>query len=231
MKVYLIRHAESVGNIRGSLTSTTDFALTEKGRLQAKRLGESLQKELMGKRIAAYCSPLLRAKQTLGEILSCVEAVPLHITETPDLKEMDLGKLEGIPFDEQLIRYPHIDLGAGLSVLSAPDGECYADVKGRVRQFCDIHIAKNNADCILVASHGITLRVLTNVLLQRPDKDVDRLNWFENTAVTVLDLDRKEQAFTVEKLMDHSHLRELSTPNFKSWGIFADPGAYLSING
>ena len=68
MKLYLIRHAESVGNINGNLTATTDFELTDKGVKQAKRLGEALKKELAGKTVQAYCSPLSRAKQTMNEI-------------------------------------------------------------------------------------------------------------------------------------------------------------------
>lgn len=227
MRIYLIRHAESEGNISGSLTSTTDFVLTVKGIRQAQRLGQHLRIELSGKSISAYCSPLMRAKQTMQNILSCIDPQDVTLTETSDLKEMDLGILEGMPFDEQSLRYPQVDMENRLSTFEAPEGECYQDVKQRVERFCSMHIAHSDAEYILIVSHGITLRVLTNVLLQRPDEDINCLNWFENTAQTVLVSDGSSQSFRVEKLNDYSHLKELATPNYKDWGLFADTGAYL----
>ena len=35
LRLYLIRHAESYGNIKGKIISTTDFELTEKGIMQS----------------------------------------------------------------------------------------------------------------------------------------------------------------------------------------------------
>lgn len=229
MKVYLIRHAESIGNIKGSLTSTTDFELTEKGKQQAQRAGNILCKELKGERVAAYCSPLLRAKQTLEEILRCIGQDNIEITETSDLKEMDLGILEGMPFDEQTEKYPDIDLGRRLSLLHAPEGESYQDIKNRVQRFLDNYSRQFfEKEDILIVSHGITLRVLTNLLLKRPDEDVNLLNWMENTARTVLVYDKEKCGFAVDRINDYSHLQELETANYKEWGIFEEVDAYLS---
>ena len=227
MKIYLVRHAESVGNLKGSLISTTDFGLTEKGKKQSQRLGEFLNEELKAKKLTTYCSPLLRAKQTLQEMLSCIDACDVTVTEIPELKEMDLGILEGMPFDEQVIRYPDINLGNGLSHLSAPDGECYRDIKRRTEQFYNTHIDGSEDENIVIVSHGITLRVLVNTILQRPDEDVNCLNWFENTAQTVITYDKEKGRFDLDKLNDYLHLKELVTANYKDWGFFAAKDAYL----
>jgi len=228
MKMYLMRHAESVGNIKGSLTSTTDFELTSKGKLQAQRAGRILCEELKGKRLTAYCSSLLRARQTLEEVLWCIGNRNVKITQTDDLKEMDLGILEGMAFDEQLKKYPDIDLGKRLSFLHAPEGECYQDVKKRAKRFLDNYCGRfYEEDNILIVSHGITLRVLTNLLLNRPDEDVNDLNWMENTALTVLDYCEEKGAFSVVRLNDYTHLQELKTNNYGEWGLFAEPDAYL----
>lgn len=228
MKIYLIRHGESVGNTKGNLTSTTDFELTPKGKEQALRLGNVLREELKRKRVAAYCSSLLRARQTLENILSCIGEDTIEITESSDLKEMDLGILEGMEFDEQSRQYPDIDLGRRLSLLHAPDGECYQDIKNRVQRFLDNYLERfYEEENILIVSHGITLRVLTNLLLQRPDEDVNLLNWMENTAQTVLTYDKETGVFRVERLNDYAHLRELNTKSYKEWGLFAEPDAYL----
>jgi len=227
MKIYLVRHAESVGNLKGSLISTTDFGLTEKGKKQSQRLGEFLNEELKAKKLITYCSPLLRAKQTLQEMLSCIDACDVTVTEIPELKEMDLGILEGMPFDEQVIRYPDINIGNGLSHFSAPGGECYRDIKRRIEQFYNTHIDGSDDENIVIVSHGITLRVLVNTILQRPDEDVNCLNWFENTAQTVITYDKEKGRFDLDKLNDYSHLKELVTANYKDWGFFAAKDAYL----
>ena len=96
MKLYLIRHAESYGNIKGKIISTTDFELTEKGISQSQRIGQKICLELKQAPISAYCSPLARARQTLVEILRSTSQENIPFTETPFLKEMDLGLLEGM---------------------------------------------------------------------------------------------------------------------------------------
>ena len=99
MNLYLIRHAESYGNIKGKIISTTDFELTEKGIMQSQRIGQRLCRELKEKQIAAYCSSLARARQTLSEILRCAGREDVSITESSCLKEMDLGYLEGMSWE------------------------------------------------------------------------------------------------------------------------------------
>ena len=220
MKIYLVRHAESVGNLKGSLVSTTDFGLTEKGKKQSQRLGEFLNEELKAKKLTTYCSPLLRAKQTLQEMLSCIDACDVTVTEIPELKEMDLGILEGMPFDEQVIRYPDINIGNGLSHLSAPDGECYRDIKRRIEQFYNTHIDGSEDENIVIVSHGITLRVLVNTILQRPDFADFYSSFYAS-------YDKEKGRFDLDKLNDYSHLKELVTANYKDWGFFAAKDAYL----
>lgn len=230
MRVYLIRHGESFGNINGSLTSTTDFELTEKGKEQAVRLGNVIKNEIDGTKTVAYCSPLLRAKQTLEGVLSCMEQKEIPIIECPDLKEMDLGILECVPFSELEEKYPDVDIATGLSFLKAPGGESYAELKLRLQRFwdqCLNDLQAKDVENLLIVSHGITLRALTNQLLKRPDTDVNVLNWMENTAQTVLIYDKDSCMCAIERLNDYSHLKELKTANFEEWGLFAGANAYV----
>lgn len=228
MKIYLIRHGESLGNVSGNLTSTTDFELTERGRQQAQRAGNALREEFEEKAVTAYCSSLLRARQTLEEILWSIGQGDLEFTQTDALKEMDVGILEGMAFEEQARRYPDMDMSRGLSSIQTPEGESYQDIKNRVQRFLDEYLKEfHKEENVLIVSHGITLRVLTNLLLKRPDRDVDCLNWMENTAVTVLDFDKEKGCFLIERLNDYSHLQELGSDNYLQWGIFAKQEAYL----
>lgn len=222
MKLYLIRHAESYGNIKGKIISTTDFELTEKGIAQSQRIGQKICPELKGKPISAYCSPLARSRQTLLEILRCIGQENAEITETSSLKEMDLGLLEGMSWEERRQKYPEVDLDKKLSQLQAPGGESYQEVKKRCKVFVEKYLEKEAEEKnILIVSHGITLRILTNFLLGRPDEDINFLNWMENTAVTEFVSEKESRTYQLARLNDYSHLRELQTPGYEKWGLFA----------
>ncbi len=222
MKLYLIRHAESYGNIKGKIISTTDFELTEKGISQSQRIGQKICLELKQAPISAYCSPLARARQTLVEILRSTSQENIPFTETPFLKEMDLGLLEGMTWEERRKKYPEVDLDKKLSLLKAPCGESYQDVKNRCETFVKEYLEKEtNEKNILIVSHGITLRVLTNFLLNRPDEDINFLNWMENTALTKLIWEKESHTCQLAGLNDYSHLKELQTVGYEKWGLFA----------
>ena len=222
MKLYLIRHAESYGNIKGKIISTTDFELTEKGVFQSQRIGQKICSELKDTPISAYCSSLARARQTLIKILRCIGQENIEITETDLLKEMDLGLLEGMTWEERRQNYPEVDLDKKLSLLQAPCGETYQDVKNRCKMFAEKFL-ETEADekNIIIVSHGITLRILTNCLLNRPDEDINFLNWMENTALTELNLEKESHTYQLVRLNDYSHLRELQTIGYEKWGLFA----------
>jgi len=222
LNLYLIRHAESYGNIGGKIISTTNFELTEKGIAQSQRIGQKICLELKEKPISAYCSSLARTRQTLMEILRCIGQENAEITETDYLKEMDLGLLEGMTWEERRKKYPEIDLDKKLSLLQAPCGESYQDVKNRCKMFAEKYLEKEaDEKNIIIVSHGITLRILTNFLLKRPDEDINFLNWMENTALTELILEKESHTYQLVRLNDYSHLRELQTIGYENWGLFA----------
>ncbi len=166
--------------------------------------------------ISAYCSSLARAKQTLIEILRCIGQENAEITETDFLKEMDLGLLEGMTWEERQQKYPEIDLDKKLSLLQAPYGESYQDVKNRCKTFTEKYLEKETDEKnILIISHGITLRILINFLLKRPDEDINFLNWLENTALTELILEKESHTYQLVRLNDYSHLKELQTIGYE----------------
>ena len=92
---------------------------------------------------------------------------------------MNLGLLEGMSWEERKRKYPEVDLDKKLSLLQAPGGEAYQDVKNRCKMFVEMYLEKEDDEkSIIIVSHGITLRVLTNVLLKRPDEDINFFFFF-----------------------------------------------------
>lgn len=62
MRLYLVRHGESMGNATGDYSTKVHDSLSEKGWLQAHALADRLGRTRFD---AVYCSPLLRALQTV----------------------------------------------------------------------------------------------------------------------------------------------------------------------
>ena len=61
MKIYLVRHGQSEGNVRELWYGSSDLPLTDLGRQQARESGEKLRGVSFA---ACYASPLIRAKDT-----------------------------------------------------------------------------------------------------------------------------------------------------------------------
>lgn len=224
MKIFLIRHAESYSNTQGRVMSSTDLGLTPKGVRQAERAGRYLSGQLSGVRpVYAFCSSLRRTRQTAEVFLRQLPATDVPITETDRLREMNLGRLEGLTWQERDSQYPEISIETGLSEAALPEGESYREIRDRCALFVEEELTGiGDSAAVLVFSHGITLRVLTNVLLGRPDRDVNRLNWMENTAVTEIDYDAASKTGKPVRINDYAHLEELGSKDYPKWGLFSE---------
>jgi 2,3-bisphosphoglycerate-dependent phosphoglycerate mutase len=94
--VTFLRHGESVGNQENRFQGQADFPLTDKGRTQARTLGEYwLAAGVTFDRCIA--SPLLRARET-AEIVSGALSAPLEID--PLWLEMNNGRMAGLRDEE-----------------------------------------------------------------------------------------------------------------------------------
>src|SRR5665647_72198 len=93
MKLYLVRHGQSTGNIGGTLIGQSDHPLTELGEAQARAAAERLAP--FGP-MPVHCSDLPRAVATAEHI---VRARP-RVLPDPRLREMDLGDYEGRSWEE-----------------------------------------------------------------------------------------------------------------------------------
>ena len=92
-KVYFTRHGETVWNVENKICGMTDSPLTEKGRAQARELGEKLRAS--GLRIDEILySPLSRAADTARAI---AEATGIPARCEPRLREQCFGRYEGTP--------------------------------------------------------------------------------------------------------------------------------------
>ena len=92
-KLYFTRHGETVWNVENKICGMTDSPLTERGRQQARELGEAVKASGVHIDEILY-SPLSRAADTA---MAIAEATGLPARCEPRLREQCFGKYEGTP--------------------------------------------------------------------------------------------------------------------------------------
>lgn len=174
-KLILVRHGESEWNAKNLWTGWTDIGLTEKGRRQARLVGEKLEGIIID---FAFTSILMRAKQTLDEIKNIL-GIDVPTTENKALNERDYGIYTGknkweIKKEVGDLEFQKIRRGWDASI---ENGESLKDVYNRTIPYYQAEILpklKEDKNAIVVA-HGNSLRALTKYLENISDEDISKL--------------------------------------------------------
>lgn len=162
MRIILLRHAESLGNVDElAYTRTPDHALplTPRGEVQARKVGQTVR-DLLDEPAAAYVSPYVRAVRTLA-LLDLDDRLERIVPE-PRLREQDWGNLQD-PVEQEVQKRKRHEFGHFFYRLE--HGESGADVDDRVASFLnnlELRIDRDDRhpDTVLVVSHGLTMRLL-----------------------------------------------------------------------
>jgi broad specificity phosphatase PhoE len=144
--IYLVRHGETAWSLSGQHTGLTDVPLTERGKRNARRLGERLAGLAFAK---VFTSPLQRAAHTceLAGFGATAEA-------DPDLVEWNYGKFEGLRTAEIHATHPDWQLFRD----GCPGGESPDQIGARAdRVVSRVRAIKGD---VLIFSSGHILRVL-----------------------------------------------------------------------
>ena len=142
--LYLVRHGETVDNVKQLLQGISQGQLTELGRSQAADLRDSMAKGLRPQPQIILTSDLRRAKETAAIIN---ERLKLSIIETPLLRERDWGELTLHPVSE-----------AKAMKSFPPSVESMKEMKKRAHEFI-CYVEKNYRGLtVLAVSHGLFIR-------------------------------------------------------------------------
>jgi broad specificity phosphatase PhoE len=168
MRLYFVRHGESEANIKHVISNRESlFALTERGREQAKALAERL-KEIPF--TAIFSSPILRARQTAA-VLSGSFHLPYQVTDA--LREYDCGILEEKSDEEswRLHRDFYEDWTLRHNYANKPEGgECFTEIQDRFVPFIESFKHKGD-DNILLIGHGGLFHLMLPLVLSNVDND------------------------------------------------------------
>lgn len=212
-KLILVRHAEAEGNIKRRFQGHIDGDVTENGLRQLECLSRRFSKIPID---VIYSSDLLRAVRTAEAVRGKRE---IEIRKDPLLREINGGDWENVPFDELPIRwqreyenwchYPEYH--------RMPNGESMKDVEVRMVSTIEQIITKHRGKSICVASHGTALKIYVAAQKGLGLAGMNKLGWYDNTAVTMVDIN-EDGIFDFVAEGDISHLpQELSTLAKQTW--------------
>ncbi len=167
----LVRHGQSVWNLKNLFTGWKDPDLTALGIEEAKTGGKALA-DYGIKYDIAFTSALTRAQHTLKIILDEIGQSGLETIRDQALNERDYGDLSGLNKDDARAKWgeEQVHIWRRSYDVPPPGGESLRDTGARVWPYYLTEILPRvlAGQNVLVAAHGNSLRSLVMVL--------DRLN-------------------------------------------------------
>lgn len=160
-----LRHGESEANRSRTFNSRDDDAhpLTETGRRQAEAAAAGAAAERF---VAAYCSPLQRARQTAEIVAARHPGLTLRFDER--LRELYCGELEGRNDDaaERVYLETQDRWAAGALMERMGGGETFIELRDRLLAVSEEAAARHPGGRILIVAHAALLRWGMTALLQ-----------------------------------------------------------------
>ena len=195
MKLYFIRHGETVWNTQAKLQGKSDIPLNEKGVALARVTGEALADVPFA---AIYSSPLKRALQT-AQLVAGDRDVPI-VTDRR-LEEIGFGIWEGLSCHKdhyEILSDSFQDFFLDPFGYQPPaQGETVRHVCGRTADFLEELIRKMGKEesNVLISCHGCTLRALMNYFYQDYTAGFWRGHVPPNCSVSIVEV--KEKGFSI----------------------------------
>ena len=204
MKLYFVRHGRTVWNLEGRFQGASgDSPLLSESIDILKQLGPHLKKIHFD---TIYSSDLPRAVKS-AEIIQSQLQSPCPLKSIPNLREWQLGKLEGLKIATLNAIYPQ-QIKAFRSNLAQFDtrmfeAESLYSTTQRTIQFIK-SLKGSTAENILIVGHGANLTASLRTLLGYKEAHLRKEGGLANASLTVLETENFE-TFTLERWNDTSY--------------------------
>ena len=200
MKLYIIRHGETFGNLNGDGFSETD--LTPKGERQIALLGERFKEENIDK---FYVSPLVRAVKTANAVREYHKNTPI-IIDALLLEKGTAHDYIGLPDEEIKKLCPDAEFNHRTPLGEEDDEKAYTRAKRIIEK---IKAENDFESTVVIIAHGTFNSYLVLAALDFPLKENFNFSHV-NTGVSLVQT-IKENGVIKTKLKflnDYSHLDE-----------------------
>jgi broad specificity phosphatase PhoE len=190
MKLLLIRHGQTPGNVLGQLdTAHPGPGLTELGERQAEAMARSLANEQIS---ALYASTLVRTQITAAP-LSRLQNVEIDVLE--GLHEIEAGALEKLTDHESHKRYMGTVFAWAAGDLdrrmpAGPDGhEFFERYDADIARIAERASRDGDSAVAAVVSHGAAIRTWTGLRAADADADFVARHILANTGIVAVEGD------------------------------------------
>lgn len=202
MKIYIVRHGETIWNKEGKMQGQLDSDLSEEGIMQAEKLSLRL-KDLEFEKI--YSSNSGRAIKTAKILIANKDQ---EIIKSDLIKEIHMGIWQGMDKKDVLEKYQKNNY----NFWNEPDkydfskiqGESFESLKERTNRFMESLIENHKTGNILVVSHGVTIKAIMNNVEKKKIKDFWKGSFILNTSLSILSINEKK--YEIDLISDVSHL-------------------------
>lgn len=223
MKLYIVRHGQTLFNKMHRTQGWSDAPLTKEGVKGAKLVGDALKQVPFD---YVYYSDLGRQRNTAKYIIdNNINKDNLTEIEDLNLRESFFGSYEGSldkvlwtpVFKEFGLTFNHEEpnwneLGYNVSNEKVYDAihqldpnnlaESYQQFSSRVKEFANTINSYDESENILIVSSGGVISLLLEIL------SPDQYNGVKPDNSSISILNRKENKFFIEKLADTTHLKD-----------------------
>ncbi len=180
-EIYLVRHGETVFNMKGRYQGQLDSPLTEYGVEQVSEVAHMLRVTVHDvSRMKVIASPLGRTLQTAQIICNTLGYDFSKVKIDHRLTEVSLGSWDGLTISEIEEQFP----GALANTnqynwyFNNPDGETYEMVVTRVSSWLD---SIKNFPRVIAISHGLSGRILRGIYAKFEKTKALQLEVSQNT--------------------------------------------------
>ena len=159
--IITIQHTQAVHHNNGMVGSWTDWELTDLGKEHAENIGRKLSTELKGQTYKIYSSDLIRARQTVEPL---ARYMGIEIKYRESLREINNGEAVGKTSQWAKENASKKWSEKTFDIPQFPGAETWREFWKRVTDLCN-DIVADEAENIVLASHGVTLSVWQQVWL------------------------------------------------------------------
>lgn len=215
--VTIVRHGQTHWNNELRLQGWKDeegCQLTKEGLLQARALGARFEREKAHFDVV-YSSDLGRALATMQLAIERLNIKPSRIKIDKRFRERSFGKFEGItkPLLAERFSRDWSRMKSGDPGWKPEGGESASQVQLRAWEALMEVVAKNRGKSVLLVSHGGTISLLLQQILNMPSGQSGKLH-IKNTCISTVIFDEDNVA-TLTSMGDDSHTKMLSAvPGF-----------------
>jgi broad specificity phosphatase PhoE len=173
MKIYLIRHGQTTGDLEDRYGGDYEDHLTEEGKEQSLRLAQKLKHSNIE---IIFCSPKIRAQETAG-IVS--KEIGCNVEVVHNIRERNMyGILTGMVKSKAREKYPEYVGALKNHRHTVPESEGYEHFGERITKALDA-ITKQPYQTIAILSHGGPISFIFREILKLGDVRIEDCGFVE----------------------------------------------------